>query len=744
MPIIYGHNPQTGDCGWLDEDTGEVGWFGGRLVDLIRRGAPQVGAIAAKLPPAELYRRPYKRGTETDPYGYVTPEIAAAERLTPLEQASILAEKYNVGLRLATSAISKQPYKRGTSSDPLGYLNPEIIAQNRLTPGEVTSIHEAQFKADHPEQYGIYKAYLVQRHHEVTSGGVLKSLGSALTSVAKVATAPVKAASDIAHGKNVLKSVSTMVKSSLPPKSVLAAVGKYAGSVPGLGTVVGAGANAFSAALSGKSLAQIASATAMGAIPGGPLVQNAVRAAGNIAVAGVKGQNIARAARDEVIKAAVGLAPPAVQGVLDGTVRAALSGGNVLSAAQRSVVASALNQIPNDQARQMLAGVVKGQTSPEQILSAASGQQLGAIISQNPGGQLARLMSAAQPSPGASAMFNNFRLNPSPAIARPVAVRGLGASRPSFTSHSVTVNRPGVQHRALSDRAKYFVATRTGREVGGLVADGTWKVTAGDTGSKIALALTGNANRWTELKTVNPKIMSRPAADIQKYGFPIYVGDTVHLPATWVKVTPSPVPSVANNPVVAPLGDIAAMGAARLQLVAWQQTDGANQAGSQDYGTPSDLASPAWSSRDKLQAAAFGQWWNHQGLSPMSTSGELTQELAGNLAKWTEATAKKTIPSAPAPSAQPTTPTTPSPAAQQQPSVPSPSPAAAAPNIANFPQALAILMNGLQSTDAANLRVLAGQLRDMGYPDLATQLETRAASLPSNAPPATRDPTHTS
>lgn len=152
-------------------------------------GYIELGAVST---PSELFKRPYKRGTETDPFGYVTPQIAAAERLTPLEQASILAEKYNVGLRVSPVAMASKPYKRGTMTDPLGYLTPQIIAANRLTPGEVTSIHEAQFRADHPSDYAIYKKFLEDRHR-AASGGFFKSVASVAKAVAKPVSTAVKA-----------------------------------------------------------------------------------------------------------------------------------------------------------------------------------------------------------------------------------------------------------------------------------------------------------------------------------------------------------------------------------------------------------------------------------------------------------------------------------------------------------------------------------------------------------------------
>lgn len=75
----------------------------------------------------------------------------------------------------------------------------------------------------------------------------------------------------------------------------------------------------------------------------------------------------------------------------------------------------------------------------------------------------------------------------------------------------------------------------------------TYVVKAGDTGSSIAKAFTGNPNRWPELVTVNPG--SKDA----KYGFKASVDSRINLPASW----PAGIPVVSNPPpgvaaVVAP------------------------------------------------------------------------------------------------------------------------------------------------------------------------------------------------
>jgi len=471
---------------------------------------------------------------------------------------------------------------------------------------------------------------------------------------------------------------------------VLSTAGKYAGSVPGIGTAVGAAANAVSAVAQGKSLTEIGKAAARGAIPGGPLVQAAASAALNVAEAGVRGKKLARAARDEVVNAAVSLAPPIVQGTLRDTVRAGLSGQNIASAAQAAVVAEALNQVPDPTARELLKKVAQGHTDPASLLAAAPGHLLGAVVANSPAGALASsIHSTAQTlTQKAEAMRPNFGL-PLPQRApemRSAARVPFGTPRPLLPQTRPSVLRRGVPYQAMSDRARAFLRLIPGMpNTGDLQSDGTWLVKAGDTGSKIAKALTGDANRWTELKAVNPKIMSRPTADIKKYGFPIYVNDRVYLPSSWVQAKPAPAPTptaVPQAPIpTAPAGDLAAMAAVRMQLVAWAATDGKDKAGATDYGGIGDMTAATWTSRDVFQAASFEQWWNKSGFSPMPVDGAFTAQLANNLRTWTEKKAQVVVPQpspvptppviVPQPSTPPAAPTS-APSAAPAPPAPTP------------------------------------------------------------------------
>lgn len=228
----------------------------------------------------------------------------------------------------------------------------------------------------------------------------------------------------------------------------------------------------------------------------------------------------------------------------------------------------------------------------------------------------------------------------------------LGVIRPQLTQR-ISPKNASASFRPLSNVARNVLVRAmpwAGREVAGLNESGTvYIVEKGDTGSGIAKKLTGNANRWTELRAVNPKIMGRGADLVKKYGFPIYVGDKVNLPASWITVKPSPAVQPSDNvpaPVVVPGGNIAAMGQARVILTAWANSDGSRTAGLSDYANASDLASTSWTARDVLMGTAFANWWTSKGASPQVTSGNWSDVLAQALNIWAENKAKRVTDSA--------------------------------------------------------------------------------------------------
>jgi len=68
---------------------------------------------------------------------------------------------------------------------------------------------------------------------------------------------------------------------------------------------------------------------------------------------------------------------------------------------------------------------------------------------------------------------------------------------------------------------------------------GKYKVQSGDTGEKIAYKFTGEKGHWVDLKAANPTLMKARKAAAAKYGFPIYAGDMINLPASWAGLAPT-------------------------------------------------------------------------------------------------------------------------------------------------------------------------------------------------------------
>jgi hypothetical protein len=524
---------------------------------------------------------------------------------------------------------------------------------------------------------------------------IAKAVGKAAKGVVKVAVAPithtVKAASDIAHGKNVLKSVVTMVKSDLSTVKTVAPYAQMVASlVPGVGSAVSGAIGAVSATIQGKSLADIAKSAASGAIPGGPLMVAAVSTVGNMVAAGVQGQNIAKAAAHELAAAAASMVPNAqLANVLKDAANAGINGQNMLKSAKGALIQQALNAIPDASARAAAAAVVSGK-SPTEVVKAAGAQYLTKVAAAGlPGTSsiVQGIQKAAQTAKQVQAMGPS--LAPQLRALRPSLPFAKVAQR---TLQDVRKVAPGVVHRPLTSIARNFINQRAGairRDVSGLTPDGKWLVVAGDTGEKIALAVVGNKARWTELKAANPTLMKNRAAAAAKYGFPIYANDVINLPGGWVKATvvPTPVATPAIPPaavptgapmgqpvpqiimtslptVVAPSGDTAAQMQARALLAAWGKTDGITSAGMADYGGLLEIGATNWSARDVLQAASFQNWWNraYKPSAPfLITNGAWNQSLNDALHDWSEHKAAQVLPAAVlptvlAPQAQPQSP----------------------------------------------------------------------------------------
>jgi nucleoid-associated protein YgaU len=467
--------------------------------------------------------------------------------------------------------------------------------------------------------------------------GAAKQVGKAATKVSKVAAyvpgvgpvaaAALKVGGAGLQGKNMGRAAKSAA-STLGRQAVMA--GKVASYVPGVGTAVGAGLKVYGNVLQGQNVATAAFDAAKNASPYVQMAATGLNAARDIA----SGKNVLRSVADRGMNLALANVPGGEYGRAAAQIAlAGARGQNVLRAAGNQVLSVASRAVPLPVSRETIQSL------------ASARQQLGATMNVLRPGVLRPNLS-------------NF------------GAQVVRATRPNFGRAATLF---GVGHTAMSPMSRAFLRQHGGRfarEVSGLTTDGKWLVQKGDTGSSIAKALTGNANRWTELKAVNPTIMKARAAQVAKYGFPIYVGDLINLPAGWVKptvaptITPAPtqvttptvapsvvVPTVEVRPiptVIAPTADLAAMGAARATLLVWAKSDGANMAGVTDYGTLADASSPSWTARDALQAASFEAYLKGQGRWAGVTDGQWSQALADELRLWAERKAAQVVPVTPA------------------------------------------------------------------------------------------------
>lgn len=220
-------------------------------------------------------------------------------------------------------------------------------------------------------------------------GGFFGSIAKGISSVGKgvVRTAgkvpglspmlaPVRAVSDIARGKNVLKTVRAQAEAvvadtrrSLPIAAGVVSV------VPGVGTGVAAGLSAANALSQGKNLREIAEDAAIGAVPGGALVKASLRAGINVA----RGQNVIRAVGREGIQYA----------------KSQLPGGQLVQQAATTAASIVLGKSPAAIARQLVtsplvkvgpagAALQFGRNIPANAIAATTTQVLRAASSRNP------------------------------------------------------------------------------------------------------------------------------------------------------------------------------------------------------------------------------------------------------------------------------------------------------------------------------------------------------------------------
>lgn len=438
-------------------------------------------------------------------------------------------------------------------------------------------------------------------------GNVARAVGGeARTAIAtsKTASAVARTAGRVASGENLAKVARS--EGSQTVQDLNRTYGRALANAPVVGTAASIGLGTAASLASGKSLAAAAREAAMQAVPGGELVQRGIR----VGVDAARGKNVLSSVSRQGVEYARGnlpggeLAQRGLNVALD-----VARGGNVASAVGRETLATVTIAAPS----------------------------VSTLTTNLPG---APKMPITRPDWGQprSASPEHIRAPRSP----------VGVTRPQYQRGVSPIRERAASFRPVSTTTRTWLTRALPHmrgEIAGLSESGTqWIVEKGDTGSRIAEKLTGKASRWIELKGPNPQIMGRGADLVKKYGFPIYVGDKVNLPASWIKPSAKPpaatAPSAATAtspaPVEVPAGNLAAQGQARTILVAWGKSDGKSEGGIADYGSQSEIGATSWTARDVMQATAFANWWRKRNGNPSVADGQWSDPLSIALNRWAE------------------------------------------------------------------------------------------------------------
>jgi nucleoid-associated protein YgaU len=506
-------------------------------------------------------------------------------------------------------------------------------------------IHRAAFRRGFGHHYGHNAGSLF--------GSIAHAIGGAAKGVAKGVS---RVAHDATHPKDLIKdsvyatkySVThvalPVVKKAMP---VIQTVLKNAGPI---GMVASGAIGAMNAGLSGKNLEDIAWAAAEGAAPTG--IDAAIKAAESVRHGGNVISNAIKVASTSFTSGT-----PEELGFN--------SAINVLkSNASAAAMGVARRALPSEGARRAFDAAVGT------VSSAVKGTPLQVRAMSIPSLNLSRpraLISAM--TPNLKGVVDALKKNPSLAATHPQLLAN------QFGTTVATVNdalkRTGGMNilpwRSYSPQAVSFIqkfhpsaplaALRAiHHNTGGLDDTGTkYIVVKGDSPWAIAQKLSGNGANWTQLKALNTE--KNPTIDKN-----VWVGEILNIPAAWQKPvpaanpapTPSALPSVPQ-PTIAPLptGPVnipssvtvpAGILQAKSTLVAWNKTDGVNEAGVTDYGQQAVDMSTTMGPRDTLELASFQAWYNKTFNSTLNMSGNLDAATLAALQSWAEDRAARAIP----------------------------------------------------------------------------------------------------
>lgn len=470
------------------------------------------------------------------------------------------------------------------------------------------------------------------------TGSIFSAIGNAVSSAAK----------GIGKGASFAynKAIKPTVQKGLPiVQTVLKNTGPF-------GMVASGALGAMKAGLSGKNLENIAWAAAEGAAPSG--IDKAVGAAHAIR----NGSNVLKTAINTGVSHFMAGTPEHL-GFETAIATLKKTGSKVaLGVARRN--------LPTEGAKRAFDSAI-GTVSQ--------------VVSKNPASLAQRAGSAFVPdlskakgklsphAPNLQHAIDSIRRNPTLAAQNPLVLANkLGTTQQTVLQavRMASTNRL-LPWRSLSPSAMRFVrkwapnapvqALGHGtRDTAGLDESGTkYIVEKGDSPFKISLKLTGNGNRWVELKPLNAD--KKPSITQN-----VWVGEVLNIPPSWQKpkASASPGPAVASQPIpVAPSAPVVktpvsisvAPGIlqAKSIMVAWSKTDGVNQAGVSNYGSTAADLSTDFGSRDSMELMSFQNWANKTGLAKpaLVVDGKLGPKSLAVLQQWAESRAAQAAPAAP-------------------------------------------------------------------------------------------------
>ena len=382
-----------------------------------------------------------------------------------------------------------------------------------------------------------------------------KAVSKAKAAVSSVTRTVAKAAAPITSGVRSLAKIAAPV---LPLAKTVAAL------VPGAGTAVAAALSAAESIAKGKSLAAIALDAARGALPGGPLAQQAFQSA----VALAQGQSVSEAA----IAAARSMVPPEAQQAFDIGVGAALR-----EKASRRTAPPAIRRIATRLVQPDARGLDLDDAAA--LCQCSPGDAADAMASVT--GAVQRIARGGSPvllrEPDLSQIVRGGKLSLDHAVTAlgshvapwqgrerrgvPVVAGKVQRVAAAFEPARLSALTPIEARRLLAvpaiARMPIHAKRRMllGADARGLTPDGGWYVVeSSDYGlQQIATKLGYPGDAWKQLRDANlaPNGAQKKQASSGSFTT-LNAGDKLELPAGWKKVEaapPPPAPPVGAPPV---------------------------------------------------------------------------------------------------------------------------------------------------------------------------------------------------